>query len=267
VDKSTQVEVLDQGKIRERIEALPREAEKYVVLVSPYLAMDKLRTLTRDIRQALKRGVKIRIVFREKDNSTSGDPLASAEIRSLMTDGLELYMVKDLHAKIYMSDKGVLLTSMNLLESSFNNSIEIGTWVDRSHPAFSEAVKYLQIHLRQNWSQVDELPAPVITQKKPKKGPSENADLSSIFDDEDDAKGKRGEKRSHAPVDGTAAFCIRCHDELALDPEKPLCRDCYAVWKRHEDTTYREKYCHRCGEPEKTSLAKPLCRDCWSAMR
>ena len=260
MDKSTHVEVLDQGKIRERIEAVPREAEKFVFLVSPYLAMDKLRGITREIRQALKRGVKVRLVFREKDVSTSGDALASTEIRSLMEDGLELYMVKDLHAKIYMSDKGLLLTSMNLLESSFNNSIEIGTWFDKEHPVFADTVKFLQVHIRQNWSQVDELPAPVITQKKPKKSTSETPDVSSLFD-EDDEKSKRGAKRAPS-LDG--AFCIRCRGHLALDPEKPLCRDCYAIWKRHEDPAYAEKYCHQCGEPNKTSLAKPLCRSCWS---
>lgn len=265
MDKSTYVEVLDQGKIRERIEAVPREAERFVFLVSPYLAMDKLRGLTREIRQALKRGVKIRLVFREKDTSTSGDVLSSTEIRSLMEDGLELYMVKDLHAKIYMNDKGLLLTSMNLLESSFNNSIEIGTWFDKAHPAFAETVKYLQVHIRQNWSQVDELPAPVITQKKPKQTSSETADVASLFDDGDE-KSKRG-VRQRREASSEEGFCIRCRASLDLDPEKPLCRDCYAVWKRHEDPAYIEKFCHQCGEPQKTSLAKPLCRDCWSDSR
>ncbi len=265
MDKSTHVEVLDQGKIRERIEAVPREADKFAFLVSPYLAMDKLRGLTREIRQAMKRGVKVRLVFREKDESTNGGALASTEIRSLMSDGLELYVVKDLHAKIYMNDKGLLLTSMNLLESSFNNSIEIGTWFHKEHPAFAETVKYLQIHIRQNWSQVDQLPLPVITQRKLKNANTDAADVSSLFDDEDE-KSKRTARPS-AITRGSAAFWIRCRASLEFNTEKPLCRDCYAVWKRHEDPSFVEKFCHQCGESHKTSLAKPLCRDCWTESR
>ena len=79
-----------------------------------------------------------------------------------------------------------------------------------------------------------------------------------------------------SPLDGDALFeerfgnaesdeghCIRCGDDIDFDPGKPLCRDCYGVWKRYGDPDYKEDYCHSCGDESDTSVAKPLCYDCY----
>ncbi|MBO7124380.1 MAG: hypothetical protein J6V74_00880 [Bacteroidales bacterium] len=57
--------------------------------------------------------------------------------------------------------------------------------------------------------------------------------------------------------------CIRCGKSITYNPERPLCKDCYAIWNQFGDETYPEKYCHCCGKEAKTSFEKPLCYNCW----
>ncbi len=101
----------------------------------------------------------------------------------LTAPGLKLYVLRDLHAKVYISEKHALVTALNLLESSFNNS------------------------------------------------------------------------------------CIRCGDELELDPDKPYCSEHYAVWARYSNPDYKDNFCHGCGDDYSATKNKPFCRDCFNQYR
>ena len=59
--------------------------------------------------------------------------------------------------------------------------------------------------------------------------------------------------------------CIRCGDEIALNPDKPLCASCFKIWAKYEDADYAEEHCHHCGRNTATSVRKPLCRKCYEA--
>jgi hypothetical protein len=62
-----------------------------------------------------------------------------------------------------------------------------------------------------------------------------------------------------------AGHCIRCGDDIPLNPDRPLCGDCYKAWAKYENRDYKEAHCHVCGKERSTSFAKPLCRSCWAA--
>src|SRR5258706_8822246 len=120
------LEFIDGTETQRRLSRLIEEAAKAVFLVSPYVSLDKLRTLTRSIQVATKRGVPVTLVVRAPDKATRHSATCVATLSELVASGLKLYALQDLHAKIYASERHALVSSLNLLESSFNNSIEIG---------------------------------------------------------------------------------------------------------------------------------------------
>lgn len=75
----------------------------------------------------------------------------------------------------------------------------------------------------------------------------------------------RPEKQRAERSRKSQGHCIRCTEEITLDPEKPLCADCYKKWAKYEDEDYAEKCCHACGKKTATSMRKPLCRTCYDA--
>jgi Zn finger protein HypA/HybF involved in hydrogenase expression len=74
-------------------------------------------------------------------------------------------------------------------------------------------------------------------------------------------KTRKEEVRRRRTDEGT---CIRCGDSVRLNPERPLCPDCYDSWVRYENPDYEENFCHACGEESETSMRRPLCGSCYS---
>ncbi len=141
------LEVLSQPETLLRLSRLIDEATKRVRLVSPYTSLDRLRNITRSIRAALKRGVSVSLVVREPDKSTRHSQETAVAIQELVDSGLKLFSVKDLHAKIYASESYAILTSLNLLESSFNNSIEIGMCVPCEKEEYGQILAFFSEEL------------------------------------------------------------------------------------------------------------------------
>ena len=58
-------------------------------------------------------------------------------------------------------------------------------------------------------------------------------------------------------------YCIRCKADLKLNPEHPLCFNCYKAWEMYKNPEYKEKFCHACGKESITTIEKPFCYDCF----
>src|SRR5438128_2090650 len=93
------LEFIGQQEIVDRLTKLIEEARTSVVLVSPYVTLDKLRNLVRVISAATKRGTAVSLVVREPDPSTRYKESSVAQLSELVATGLKLYAVRDLHAK------------------------------------------------------------------------------------------------------------------------------------------------------------------------
>ncbi|MDQ3264437.1 MAG: phospholipase D-like domain-containing protein [Myxococcota bacterium] len=120
-------------------------AKKQVALVSPYVRLGKVRDIARYIRQALKRGVAVSMFVRTPDRSVSRwDADDCDEVDALLKDGLELYGIRDLHAKVYVSESVAIVTSLNLVDSSFNNSIEAGISIPAGTSDYDEVVRFVE---------------------------------------------------------------------------------------------------------------------------
>ena len=101
---------------------LIREANERLILVSPYNSFwDHLRN---EIHLAItKRGVQVTVVYREGEKEND-------DIIWLRKEGATVHVVDRLHAKLYLNESSVLLTSMNLLQSSREKSKEVGIYVN-----------------------------------------------------------------------------------------------------------------------------------------
>ena len=248
------IDVLTDDKITSRVLDILRDAKKHVALVSPYNKF--WMHLSNEIQSTVGRGVRVDFVYREDERNE--------DIERLEGWGVEVHAVKNLHAKIYLNESSVLVTSMNLLESSSKNSMEICISIrDKNEQKdVREYVKTLLLIAKRADEGKKTSARPATSRAKTRKpqtvsegrlgykvGAPEPS-LESLLND--------------LVVATSGGRCIRCEEPIPFDQDRPLCDDCFKSWKRYENWDYEEEFCHRCGADWDTSYAKPLCRPCYN---
>ena len=168
--------------------------------------------------------------------------------------GLRFVILKyneDLHAKCYVNDDKMVITSLNLYEFSMANNKEMGVLIDKNDPAdtdlFNDAFK--EVDYINETSQRFELTSP-----KPQTFVKQ-ADTKSNFS-------KQTTKQSSSKQPG---YCIRTGIEIPFNVEKPLSYDSFKKWNEVANPDYPEKFCHFSGEPSngETSVSKPILKKNW----
>ncbi len=218
------------------IETIITEAEERLVLMSPYWKWPyELHTR---VKQADRRGVHITVVFGKKDLARDQRD-RMAELKNS-----ELLYCETLHAKCYANEKLLVVSSLNLYESSQGSNREMSVSLERGEEAFSAA-------MREVLSIVDasERIAPLSQQP---------------FRDAGAAAGILTERAERVRT-ASNGYCIRCRCPLELNPGKPFCYQCWDEWAGGDEPTHRRDYCHRCGERRDTSLDRPVCLPCYRA--
>jgi hypothetical protein len=86
-------------------------------LVSPYISIDNWAKFKKCLQRAVDRGVNITIYAREN---------ADQNLDLIRSFKLNLILIKDLHAKIYLNDSYAIASSQNLIQYSDDNSIDFG---------------------------------------------------------------------------------------------------------------------------------------------
>lgn len=216
-------ELVDSRQTEARLLALINGAKKEIWLVSPYHTLAKLGTIRRALALALDRGVEVSIVVRDEKAIPQDAIEACTE---LLAKKLNLYAVHRLHAKMYWSEQQALLTSANLVDGSFEESIEFGL-----------AIPSNELHAR-----VRAFIKEAVGPRKPLVA-----------------------QRSPAPASiAREGFCIRCGTEIRFNPARPYCDPDFEVWNRYADENYKDKRCHCCGRAYKATKRQPQCPDCWA---
>jgi hypothetical protein len=233
---------INTRKAVSEIEDLIKNAGEKLILVSPYLKLSK------DFKELLTyRNSKDRIttvIFGKQE-------LNPDEMKFLQ--GLRFLILKyneDLHAKCYVNDDKMVITSLNLYEFSMANNKEMGVLIDKNEPAdvqlYEEAFK--EVDYINETSQKFELNAP-----KPQ---YTNKTVES-----------KSNYNKHTSIQNTqlTGYCIRTGDKIPFDIEKPLCYDAYKVWAGFGDLDFPEKYCHFSGELSngQTSVRNPILKKNW----
>lgn len=229
---SSGIKVLHPTEIALCVRELVAAAQDLLIIVTPYF--HPWAQMQTEIERAAKRKVDVRLIVREDQVSEMKAALAPCH-----GCGVKIHSRKRLHAKLYVTETAAILTSMNLLEASANDSWEAGIQVEKA--GAPDAYRRLRNQAQDLIESSEEIHSP------------ERAHAKRAAGDRPAA--------SSVPAKGS---CLRCGEKIRFDPEKPLCFDCYGSWKKYGNEDYEEKHCHACGGPTPTSVAKPLCRPCWS---
>ena len=287
------IEVFKDDEITTPVLNILRNAKKHVILVSPYNKF--WMHIKNAIRSAVGSGVRVDFIFRSDQRNE--------DIDWLEREGVKVHAVENLHAKIYLNESSVLVTSMNLLESSSKNSMEICISVN-DEQAKDEVRKYVETLLQNAQTAVegektavrtansraktrkpqtvsegrskysrdgggktrDEASRPSTAKRAPKsRDPASSSQKPARRPQKKVAAAKPsfGGMLKDLVVVVTGGRCIRCKESIPFDPDRPLCDDCFKSWNQYENWDYEEDYCHRCGADWDTSYAKPLCRPCY----
>lgn len=226
------------------VEELIREAHEKLYIISPYLKLsDNIKELLNDKE---REKAEVRIIFGKQELN----PTEMSYLQNLKY--VRLYFSKNLHAKCYLNEKKMIITSMNLYEFSQQNNKEMGILIERDNEAdkqvYEEAWRDIESILN-NATDFSYIEAPKEVEKI--REVSTKQPISKV-----------DTKKSNVNQTG---YCIRTGVGIPFNVEKPLCYDAFKAWDKYGDPNYPEKYCHFSGEPSngETSVGKPIMKKNW----
>lgn len=247
VDESGANLLSNTEDVQHAISTLLRNAEQEAWLVSPYVTLDKLGWLNRAIRDALERKVAVSMIVRDEGYKTREVERAAKELVEL---GLDLRCVPNLHAKVYWTEKSAILTSLNLLASSMNNSIEVGVVVGTG-PLHDQVRRFID-------TQVIRYSGETPTQRKER----ERTEAAARRAEEKEERQRAKDEKRIKELTAQRGHCIRCATPVLYDLNKPYCQKDYTSWSRFANRDYVDKVCHGCGVEHAATHRQPLCGTC-----
>jgi hypothetical protein len=216
------------------IEQVITTAREKLVLVCPYLRLSPL--FADRLRDADRRRVRINLVYGKHE-------LAPDQLEFLDSLGrLRRYFLPDLHAKCYYNETRMVITSMNMYEFSEKTNREMGLLIEAGEDAYKDAVAEVNSIIVAARAQETSSDGFARTRSAP------YARFTGFMRGRSTRRGGRS---------------IRCARSIPLNPERPLCGECYPVWASYGDPDYVEEVCHACGRPDRTSVQRPLCFHCY----
>lgn len=219
--------------------------QRRLVLVSPFI--DLWPGLVTALKRAQTRGVDITLIARGGDNKEKNQ----RALRQIQSVCGYVGFVERLHAKVYLNETKAILTSMNLVQSSALNSIEISAFVESQWAAKEYAQLKRICDALTDTARQNEL-------RSEREGQQDDDNGSNYGEDPDVIAKPRG-PRGRPPKWG---HCIRCEERIEFDMIHPLCDGCFTSWNRYKNKDYEERYCHKCGEECSTTFREPICEDC-----
>ncbi len=235
---------LNTKKSVSEIEDLIKDAGQTLILISPYLKLSK------DFKELLS--------YRNSKDKITTVIFGKVELNPdemKFLESLQFVILKykdDLHAKCYMNDEKMIITSLNLYDFSMNNNKEMGVLIEKSHPndhdLFEEAFK-----------EVDYINT--TSQRFAYKTQSTPQIPTSDVVSKENGKSKSTAKKS----ENGKGFCIRTKAEIPFNIEKPLSAEAFKSWSKYSDPEYSEKFCHFSGEASngETFVSRPILKKNW----
>ncbi|RBQ02873.1 phospholipase D-like domain-containing protein [Pedobacter miscanthi] len=262
------IKFLDGDAINAKITQMIRDAEQFVTLVSPYIKLTNKIKYELTYLSKNKSSVAIEVVFGKNDKNPDRS-LGNEDFEFLKTlQNIRISYVKELHAKIYCSEQGLMLSSMNLHGFSQAHNFEaafviessgsiIGTFVNtKTDLAWNEASAF-----------VDKIVAssiPVYHKGKVYETSwlGFSSKLVEEYDEDNSASFFNKQHIQNVPPHG---FCIRTGAIIPFNIKAPYCEAAYQSWKRYSNENYKEKYCHYSGETSdgETSFKSPILKRNW----
>lgn len=257
------------------------KSTRSVFLISPYF--NPPRTLLSNIMNASRRGVQVTLIIRDQRDETNSrtDHASVAALAQLQANGITIKWAKWLHAKIYISDTVAIITSINLLETSFDRSTESGVQISIHSNLFAGTVQRVNAIVCSATPYSPERPNAGSWGNASGASPSTLQTPDSVLGFASTTSFSSPPRPSFSPgaqptnfkpspaaesysrgATSSQGFCISCRASCPLEQEiKPFCKSCFSKKK----CDYVCDYCHKCGKSDRPkTLQKPLCRDCYS---
>lgn len=237
---------LKTAGISASLEEIISEARERLYIISPYLKLsDSVRERLSDKE---RKKVEVRMIFGKQELN----PSEMSFLQNLKY--IRLYFSKNLHAKCYLNENKMIITSMNLYEFSQQNNREMGILIDRS---LNEDKKIYE----DAWRDVESIlnNAEDFSYKEIIKSEKQPLPVKPLNKVEPIIKVFRKEIKQ-------PGYCIRTRAQIPFNTEKPLSGEAFKSWNKYADKDYAEKYCHFTGEASngETTVNKPILRKNWN---
>jgi len=231
-------------QITSELEDLIKKSDERLYIVSPYLKLSK------DFRELL--------TYRNSNRKDTKIIFGKQELnpeQMTFLQGLRfvyLFFSEDLHAKCYINDTKMIITSMNLYDFSMINNKEMGILIDKAIPEDNQVYE-------DAWREIDYI------EKTSKSFDFVNKTVAAEqthYKIQEEPTFKTESRKSR---DNRNGFCIRTGVEIPFNIEKPLSSGAYKSWSNFSNPDYPEKFCHFSGETSegKTSVSKPILSKNW----
>ncbi len=273
------IKFIADNQINVELEYLIRDADKYLILISPYIKLHE--RLKRDLLSKVNNPeLRIIIVFGKNEDGLHKSLLKEDFEFFKQFKNIEIRYSSRLHAKYYASEDRAI-TSMNLYDYSQNNNIEVGIMIDVKSKLASISDRILN-----NYD--PELDAHVFFNEvidtailKFDKSPEFKTSLlginkeyisSNILVNEMDELYERAKPigyKNFETVEPSTAFCIRTGVSIPFNIKKPYSDSAFKSWMRFSNDEYKEKYCHFTGEESygETCYKSPIMKKNWRAAK
>ncbi|WP_203296782.1 phospholipase D-like domain-containing protein [Luteirhabdus pelagi] len=278
-------------------------AERYLLILSPFIQLDDY--FKNEIFKSHLNNSQVQIILGFGKNEQNIQKSFKKQDIDYFTQfpNITIVYIPKLHGKYYGNEKKSIVTSMNLIDYSFINNIEFGASADRKilasntffedsqnkcfetledegftifvkRPKFKKKLfglgkdyvgSEIELDLLDNISRGQEIERIKISSFRNEK--YVNSGIKGIRIDRKDFNNQQTEKEEEDFSNDTHnGHCIRCKTEIYLDPDRPLCLDCFRTWNQYADEYYPENYCISCGEKNEVNFSKPACYTCYKKL-
>ena len=135
------MKIIKPAEISAKIMTLIDDAEKELIIVSPYNNITGWKKLINRIKKAQLKGV--RIAWYSRKNNVQNNNAEEVE-KNL---NISPILIDDLHAKIYMNEVAAIFTSMNMNKISDEKSLDLGYLTD-SKNEYEEIKDFFTKHIK-----------------------------------------------------------------------------------------------------------------------
>lgn len=208
------------------------QSKKNLYLVSPFVQLEKddesefFKDKLKDaIEGAIRKSVDVK--FLSKTSNEDKKVKIQEVLKDFTQRDCSLFLLPNLHSKIYCNESTVLITSMNMFLYSVLNNEEIGVLIEKEDKV-QNVIEYIE-------------------------------SLISKAEKFEKIKDKQKSWKKDYEVYG---YCVVCGENCEFDPELKL-----MVCEKHakvEKEYYDGDYCHLCGKKgNKLKPTMPLCKNCY----
>ncbi len=231
------------------------DAQKHILLISPSLNVNgKMRER---LERAVSRGVSLFIIHSKGD----ADEDTLDWVKGL--DNSNVACVADLHVRLYMSENGAIVSTMDVSDYDEMNHEEIGVIFDRR----SEKQEYKDLLLLALYlvgsSEIEYGAWDTTEVERFMRGPM-GLDISQIVQSKTPRRTCVTTESITVGRAPTKCHCIRCGRQILVDSGIVYCDRCFKSWSKRGNLDFVEitGYCHVCGEPYRASAKKSVCINC-----